>query len=80
MRNKAEKRLEEIMDLTLEEKENKKVVADVSKFVAGRLGKEEWSERQEVDHTTKGEKIAPNEQIEALREEFEQKLRDKLAS
>lgn len=47
---KAEKRLEEFVSLPALDGEGKtdRVVADVSKFVAGRLGKGKWSERQEL--------------------------------
>jgi len=53
MLNKAEKNLDEFLD----DKEDKKIKADITKFVASRLGKKKWSERQEHDHTTKGKEI-----------------------
>lgn len=46
MLNKAEKNLDILM-----ESEDERVKADVSKFVAGRLGKRRWSEKTEVEHS-----------------------------
>jgi len=49
MLNKALKNLNKILDLPIEEKENLKVVADISKFATSRLGKDKgWSDRTEL--------------------------------
>jgi hypothetical protein len=47
MLKKAEKRLDEVLDLPLLDKDGKtdKVVADVAKFTTSRLGKKKWSEK-----------------------------------
>jgi hypothetical protein len=48
MLQKAERNLNNILDLPTDEKETLKVVADVSKFTTSRLGKKKWSERTEL--------------------------------
>lgn len=53
MLSKAEKNLDEFLDFT----EDPKIRADITKFVASRLGKKKWSERIDHDLTTKGEAI-----------------------
>jgi hypothetical protein len=55
MLKKAERNLDTILDLPLQDGEGRtdKTVADVSKFVAGRLGKKRWSEQSEVIVTDK---------------------------
>lgn len=49
MLKKAESNLEKILESPIIDKDNRidKVVADVSKFTASRLGKDKWSERNE---------------------------------
>lgn len=57
---KAENNLDSILDFPIKNSlgQPDKVVADVSKFVVGRLGKQKWSERTE--HTGKdGEDLFP---------------------
>uniref|UniRef100_A0A6M3J4U3 Putative terminase n=1 Tax=viral metagenome TaxID=1070528 RepID=A0A6M3J4U3_9ZZZZ len=44
MLHKAEKNLDEFLD----DNEDKKIKADITKFVASRLGKKKWSERGEI--------------------------------
>ena len=39
------------------ESEDERVSADMTKFTLTRLNKKKFSERQEIDHTTKGEAI-----------------------
>jgi len=51
MVKKAEKNLDEFLDFNNKDKDKLKIKADISKFVAERLNKNRWSQRQE--HTGK---------------------------
>lgn len=56
MVSKAERNLDKIMDLPLEEKAN--LVLDASKFIAKTLGKDDYSERTDI--TSGGKEIKGN--------------------
>jgi hypothetical protein len=55
---KAEKNLEGILDIGVSDKDSLKVVADTSKFIAERVGKEDYSNRTELTGKD-GEKLFP---------------------
>lgn len=81
---KAEKVLDETLDLPkqIDEKGKidsslQKVKLDAAKFVASTQGKSEgYSTKQEIDHTSGGEKIMnPTEETAKVINEFEEKLK-----
>ena len=57
MLEKAEKNLNNFLELTEETDTKLRVKADVTKFVAERIGKSKYSAKSEVDVTSKGQKI-----------------------
>lgn len=54
---KAEKVLDEMLDLDAQDSAEKKIKQDTAKFVAERLGKHKYSTKNETDITSGGEKI-----------------------
>lgn len=66
---KAEKNLKEFLN----EKEDKKIKADITKFVASRLGKKRWSEKREVEHSGEVGIKALEESIKKISNEDKQK-------
>lgn len=68
MLSKAERNLDKALDTSYEDKEGNiksdvmRIVVDVSKTVVTTLGRDEYSTKTETDLTSKGEKIAWNEQ------------------
>lgn len=65
---KAEKNLESILDLGISEKESLKVVADTSKFIAERIGKDQYSNRTELTGK-EGKDLIPDQISRAKSEE-----------
>ena len=53
MIEKAERNLDEFLD----EPEDKKIKADITKFVASRLRNDKWGDKRTVDHQSKGEPL-----------------------
>ena len=74
---KAEKNIEEFLGLPKQDLEGStdKVVADISKFVAGRLGKNDWSERKELTGKDGGaiktEEVVSPEKAELIKQALE---------
>lgn len=68
---KAERNLNNMLDLDEEDTQRLKVKADVSKFVAERLGKNKYSSKQEVQHSGMIE-MKQNSELDKLAEKIDE--------
>lgn len=67
---KAERNLNNMLDLDEEDTHRLKIKADVSKFVAERLGKNKYSSKQEIEHSGTIE-MKQNSELDKLAEKID---------
>lgn len=71
---KAERNLNAMLDLDEEDTQRLKVKADITKFVAERLGKDRYSQKQVTEHT--GTIQIQNSELDKLADKFDEKNKE----